>query len=230
MIDPRNVRGGTGLDPVRAEVDEILDSVFANARRSTEWFFRSFAKNPERVILANWLATRAWREIDYVFLLNAEINRYGLNFERKHITLLAKQAFQEAEHYELVSHAVESLGGTAPTSVPPDSAHWSEFLWECLERHPLAAIAAWNASETSASGSIEPTLRAAEQHGFDEVVRVHKKIQIDEKFHVGLGRQVLSRYAKTDDDRKEILRAMRGMHDIATTMFTPEVATRLLPS
>jgi hypothetical protein len=230
MADPRNVRGGSGLDPIRAEVDEVLDSVFMNAKTSSEWFFGSFAKNPEPLILANWLATRAWREIDYVFLLNAEINRYGLNFERRHITLLAKQAFQEAEHYELVSHAVESLGGTAPTSVPPDSVRWSEFLWACLDRHPLAAIAAWNASETSASGSIEPTLAAAERHGFDEVLRVHKKIEIDEKFHVGLGRQVLSRYAKTDDDREEILRAMRGMRDIATTMFTPEAATQLLPS
>jgi 1,2-phenylacetyl-CoA epoxidase catalytic subunit len=57
---------------------------------------------------------------------------------------------------------------------------------------------------------------------------VHRKIEIDEKFHVGLGRQILARYAKTDDDRKEILRAMRGMHDIALNMFAPESATRLL--
>lgn len=153
MVNVRNVRGGTGLDPISAEVDEILDSIFANAKRTSEQFFDSFALNPQPIILAEWLATRAWREIDYVFLLNEEIRRYGLGFERKHITLLAKQAFQEAEHYEAVSHAVESLGGTAPTSVPPDSRVWSEFLWDCLDRHPLAAVAAWNASETSATGS-----------------------------------------------------------------------------
>ncbi|TCP51837.1 hypothetical protein EV191_1061 [Tamaricihabitans halophyticus] len=94
-------------------------------------------------------------------------------------------------------------------------------MWDCLDRHPLAAIAAWNVSETSATGSLEPTFLAGEQHGFDEVVRVHRKIEVDEKFHVGLGRQVLARYAATDDDRNEILRAMRGMHSIASEMFTP---------
>ncbi|ORA31728.1 hypothetical protein BST13_24360 [Mycobacterium aquaticum] len=230
MVNVRNVRGGTGLDPIKGEVDEILDSIFATAKRTSEEFFESFALDPQPIILAEWLATRAWREIDYVFLLNEEIRRYGLGFERKHITLLAKQAFQEAEHYEAVSGAVESLGGTAPTTAPADSQAWSEFLWECLDRHPLAAVAAWNASETSATGSLEPTFLAGERHGFDEVVRVHRKIEIDEKFHVGLGRQILSRYAETDDDRNEILRAMRGMRDIAANMFSPDSATRLLTS
>ncbi|WP_171011592.1 MULTISPECIES: hypothetical protein [unclassified Gordonia (in: high G+C Gram-positive bacteria)] len=228
MVSVRNVRGGTGLDPIIDEVNEILDAIFSNARRTSEDFFDNFSRDPKPIILAEWLATRAWREIDYVFLLNAEIQRYGMGFERKHVTLLAKQAFQEAEHYELVGNAVESLGGKVPTSVPADSLQWSEFLWDCLDRHPLAAIAAWNASETSATGSLEPTFLAGEQHGFDEVVRVHRKIEIDEKFHVGLGRQILARYARTDEDRKEILRAMRGMHDIALHMFRPETATRLM--
>lgn len=228
MANVRNVRGGTGLDAIGAEVDEILDSIYATAKRTSEAFFDSFANDPQPIILAEWLATRAWREIDYVFLLCEEIRRYGLLFERKHITLLAKQAFQEAEHYDAVGSAVESLGGVTPTSVPADSLRWSEFLWECMDRHPLAAIAAWNASETSATGSLEPTFLAGERHGFDEVVRVHRKIEIDEKFHVGLGRQILSRYAETDEDRKEILRAMRGMHDIAANMFSPDSATRLL--
>ncbi|MDF2810776.1 MAG: hypothetical protein K0S56_1807 [Microvirga sp.] len=61
-------------------------------------------------MLAKWLETRAWREIDYVFLLNEQIRRYGMGSKRKHITLLAKQSFQEAEHYEDVGRAVESNG------------------------------------------------------------------------------------------------------------------------
>ncbi len=110
----------------------------------------------------------------------------------------------------------------AAVAVPEEARPWSEFLWDCLERHPLAAIAAWNVSETSASGSFEPTFRAGERHQFDEVVRVYRQIEIDEKFHVGLGRQILSSYARTDHDREEILRAMRGMRDIAWKTFTPE--------
>ena len=222
MVDVRKVRGGDGLDGISDEIDEILDSVVENTRVATEAFFASYAENPDPKILAAWLAPRAWREIDYVFLLNEQIRRYGMDFERKHITLLAKQSFQEAEHYEMVGKAIESLGGTVPTTVPHQAKPWSDFLWDCLERHPLAAIAAWNCSETSASGSFEPTFKAGEKHGFDEVVRIYKQIEIDEKFHVGLGRQVLAAYAKTDEDRYEIIRAMRGMRDIAWKTFTPE--------
>ncbi|MFU0504210.1 hypothetical protein [Pseudaminobacter sp. NGMCC 1.201702] len=223
MLDTKKVRGGNGLAPIDAEVDEILDDVFNITKEATESFFNAYNANPNPRILATWLETRAWREIDYVFLLNEQIRRYGLRFRRDHITLLAKQSFQEAEHYEEVGKAVESLGGTVPTSVPTAAVPWSNFLWECMDRHHLAAIAAWYVSETSASGSFEPTFKGAERQGHMDVVRIYKQIEIDEKFHTGLGRQVLSTYAETDQDREEILRAMRGMRDIAWKSFTPEV-------
>jgi len=222
MVDVGRTRGGTGLSPISNQVDEIMESVAASTRTATEAFFAAFADDPDPRLLARWLQPRAWREIEYVFLLNEEIRRYGFAFERKHITLLAKQSFQEAEHYDMVGKAIESLGGTVPVAVPEEAAPWSEFLWECLDRHPLAAIAAWNVSETSASASFEPTFLAGERHGFDEVVRVYRRIEVDERFHVGLGRRMLSRYAETDADRAEILRAMRGMRDIAWRTFTPE--------
>ena len=223
MLDVNKVRGGDGLAPISAQVDEILESVFESTRRATQTFFDAYQKNPDPKILATWLETRAWREIDYVFLLNEQIRRYGMRFKRKHITLFAKQSFQEAEHYEDVGRAVESLGGIVPTSVPDAAVTWSNWLWECMDRHHLAAIAAWYVSETSASGSLEPTFVGAGRQGHTEVVKIYKQIEIDEKFHTSLGRQVLSTYAKTDEDREEILRAMIGMRDIAWKSFTPEV-------
>lgn len=223
MLNVNQVRGGEGLEPIIAEVDEILASVVETTRTATERFFEAYHQNPNPKVLAKWLETRAWREIDYVFLLNEQIRRYGMGFERKHITLLAKQSFQEAEHYEDVGRAVESMGGVCPTSVPSQALPWSNWLWECMDRHHLAAIAAWYVSETSASGSFEPTFVGAERHGYTEVVRIYKQIEIDEQFHTSLGRQILSTYTKTDEDRTEILRAMRGMRDIAWKSFTPEV-------
>jgi hypothetical protein len=223
MLDVNKVRGGDGLAPISAQVDEILESVFETTRKATEAFFDAYNENPNPKVLATWLETRAWREIDYVFLLNEQIRRYGMRFKRNHITLLAKQSFQEAEHYEDVGRAVESLGGTVPTSVPEPAVPWSNWLWQCMDRHHLTAIAAWYVSETSASGSFEPTFVGAARQGHTEVVKIYKQIEIDEKFHTGLGRQILSTYAETDEDREEILRAMIGMRDIAWKTFTPEV-------
>ncbi|GAA1217059.1 hypothetical protein LY12_002072 [Prauserella alba] len=222
MVDVRNVRGGSGLEPIKAELDELLESVQVATAEATEAFFVSFDEDPDPARLAAWLIPRCWREIDYVYLLNEEIRRYGMQFERRHITLLAKQSFQEAEHYDMVGKAIESLGGSVPTTVPAEAEPWSLFLWECLDRHPLSAVAAWNLSETSASGSFEPTFRGAERHGLDEVTRIYKQIEKDEKFHVGLGLQMMATYVATDEDREEILRAMRGMRDIAWRTFTPE--------
>ncbi|MBA3448558.1 MAG: hypothetical protein H0T56_13320 [Pseudaminobacter sp.] len=223
MLDTKKVRGGKGLDGINDQIDEILESVFETTKKATESFFDAYHRNPDPRILATWLETRAWREIDYVFLLNEQIRRYGMRFQRSHITLLAKQSFQEAEHYEAVGKAVESLGGKVPTSVPSAAVPWSNFLWGCMDRHHLAAIAAWYVSETSASGSFEATFIGAERHGHKDVVKIYKQIEIDEKFHTGLGRQILSTYAETDEDREEILRAMTGMRDIAWKSFTPEV-------
>jgi len=116
--------------------------------------------------------------------------------------------------------AQRTRGGLGPISDQVDEV--MESVAASTRTATEAAIAAWNVSETSASASFEPTFLAGERHGFDEVVRVYRRIEVDERFHVGLGRRMLSRYAETDADRAEILRAMRGMRDIAWRTFTPE--------
>ena len=229
-LDTTKVRGGNGLDAIRDEVDEVLKSAFDTTKSATEAFFESYDENPNPKALAAWLANRCWREIDYVMLLNEQIRRYGLAYKRHHITLLAKQSFQEAEHYETVGKLVETLGGEVPTSVPAMAAPWSKFLWDSMDRHPLGAIAAWYASETSATGAFEPLFAGVERHGLKDVTKTYRQIEIDEKFHTSLGRQILSTYAKTDEDRAEILRAMRGMRDIAWTSLTPEAVAKALNS
>jgi hypothetical protein len=144
-------------------------------------------------------------------MLGEQIRRYGVLFERRHVTALARQLLDEAEHYDDVGRIIERLGGTVPTEPPPSAVRWSQFLWACLDRHPLGAIAAWNMSETAATGTLEGIVAAGQRYDLPEVVKTYEQIIRDEKFHVGLGRALLDRYISSDEDVAEVRRAMTTM-------------------
>jgi hypothetical protein len=200
-----------GLDPVRAELDALLAQTVETVRARSAAFWDAFESDRDPARLAAWFVPRCWREIDYVFMLGEVIRRYGLTFERRHVTALSRQLLDEAEHYDAVARIVERLGGRAPVVPPPSAIEWTTFLWDSLERHRLGAIAAWNMSETAATGTLEAIVEAGRRYDLPDVVRAYEQIIRDEKFHVGLGRLLLDRYCESDADRDEVMRAMRGM-------------------
>jgi hypothetical protein len=209
-----------GLDPIRAQVDAIAERATAAVRRRSDAFWTEYASHRDPVTLAAWFVPRCWREIDYVFMLGEVIRRYGLAFERRHLTALSRQLLDEAEHYERVGRIIEHLGGTVPVEPPPSARRWSAFLWESLDRHRLGAIAAWNLSETAATGTLDGIVEAGRRFQLPDLVRTYEQIIADERFHVGLGRLLLDRYAETDQDRAEVLRAIEGMAEIVVDSHT----------
>ena len=204
-------RARGGLDPVRAELDALLAQTVETVRERSRAFWQQYEADRDPARLAAWFVPRCWREIDYVFMLGEVVRRYGLEFERRHITALSRQLLDEAEHYDTVARIVERLGGRVPVAPPPSAVEWSRFLWESLERHRLGAIAAWNMSETAATGTLEAIVEAGRRYDLPDVVRAYEQIIKDEKFHIGLGRLLLDRYCENDADRDEVMRAMRGM-------------------
>jgi hypothetical protein len=207
----------------QAKISAIRDAVTASAAERTRAFLEGYVADPDPKLLAAWFGPRAWREIEYVFMLGEELRRYGLTFERPHMTALARQIEDEAEHYDAVGRIIEELGGVVPTTVPASAVTWSDFLWESLDRHRLGAVAAWYISETAAMGSMDGTMRLGEQLSLPRVVRVYTQILADEKFHLGLGRTLLERYCLDEHDLSEILRAMHGMAEIlAETAYVVE--------
>ena len=207
----RRGRAPRGLDPIRAEIDELCATTIAEVRRRADAYWDTYAANRDDAMLAAWFVPRCWREIDYVYMLGEQIRRYGARFERRHVTALARQLLDEAEHYDDVARIIERLGGTAPTEPPPSAVTWSKFLWDCLDRHPLGAIAAWNMSETAATGTLEGIVAAGQRYDLPQVVKTYEQIIRDEKFHVGLGRALLDRYIASDADVAEVRRAMTTM-------------------
>jgi hypothetical protein len=204
-------------ETIRREIDELCHRATAEVRARADAFWAEYEVDRDPVRLAAWFVPRCWREIDYVFMLGEEIRRYGMRFERKHVTALARQLHDEAEHYDAVGRIIERLGGDVPTAPPPSAEEWSAFLWESLERHPLGAIAAWNMSETAATGTLDGIVAAGRRYDLPDVARAYEGIIKDEKFHVGLGRLLLDRYAVDDHDVAEVRRAMAGMAEIVVS-------------
>ena len=194
-----------------AELDPLLEGAAADVRRRAEAFWAEYDRDRDPAVLAAWFVPRCWREVDYVFMLGEVIRRHGLSFQRKHLTALSRQLLDEAEHYEAVGRIIERLGGEVPTAPPPSARRWSGFLWESLDRHRLGAIAAWNMSETAATGTLEGIVAAGRKYQLPDVVKTYEQIIRDEKFHVGLGRALLDRYIADDRDLAEVHRAMTTM-------------------
>jgi hypothetical protein len=204
------------LAPLVEELEDIRARSITEVRQKTDafWEKQDGAAEPESLIA--WFQPRCWREIDYVFMLGEEIRRYGFGFERKHVTALAKQLFQEAEHYESVGRIIVGLGGEVPTEPPPSARAWSAFLWDCLDRHPLSAIAAWYMSETAATGTLEGIVAGGERYRMPDVVTIYQQIIKDEAFHLGLGRLLLERYVTSPADAAEVIRSIRGMAELVS--------------
>jgi Arc/MetJ family transcription regulator len=215
VVDPieqetRGRRRG-GLDPVREELDTLLAETVATVRERSQAFWETYESERDAARLAAWFVPRCWREIDYVFMLGEVIRRYGLTFERRHVTALSRQLLDEAKHYDAVARIVERLGGRVPVQPPPSAVEWNRFLWDSLDRHRLGAIAAWNMSETAATGTLEAIVGAGRRYDLPDLVRSYEQIIKDETFHVGLGRLLLDRYIESEADLAEVMRAMRGM-------------------
>jgi hypothetical protein len=215
VVDPieqetRGRRRG-GLDPVREELDTLLAETVATVRERSQAFWETYESERDAARLAAWFVPRCWREIDYVFMLGEVIRRYGLTFERRHMTALSRQLLDEAKHYDAVARIVERLGGRVPVQPPPSAVEWNRFLWDSLDRHRLGAIAAWNMSETAATGTLEAIVGAGRRYDLPDLVRSYEQIIKDETFHVGLGRLLLDRYIESEADLAEVMRAMRGM-------------------
>ena len=204
------------LAPLVDEVEDLRARSITEVRCKTDEFWEKQDGAEDREDLILWFQPRCWREIDYVFMLGEEIRRYGFGFERKHITALAKQLFQEAEHYESVGRIITRLGGEVPTEPPPSTRAWSEFLWDCLDRHPLSAIAAWYMSETAATGTLEGIVAGGERFRMPEVVTTYQQIIKDEAFHLGLGRLLLESYVTSSADASEAMRSIRGMAELVS--------------
>ena len=144
-------------------------------------------------------------------MLGEVIRRYGLTFERRHITALSRQLLDEAEHYDTVARIVERLGGRVPVRRRPRRSSGALPVGQPRPPPPRRDRRLEHERDGRHRARSRRSSRPGRRYDLPDVVRGYEQIIKDEKFHVGLGRLLLDRYAENEADRAEVMRAMRGM-------------------
>lgn len=178
-----------------------------------------FETHPTRESMIRWLGTRCWREIDYVFLINAIVNKYWSEFDPKIVTSLMKQSWDEARHYQQLAEIIELYGGKRPLQVTEVDKIWSKVLWDSVDKDKVAAISGWHLSETSGEGTFKFVIEGAKKWNYTEVSKAYEKIAQDELFHLNLGHEILERYAIDEASQKESIKAAQQIVQVLSKSY-----------
>jgi uncharacterized ferritin-like protein (DUF455 family) len=138
----------------------------------------------------------------------------------------ARQAGDEAGHFQLVAERLRALGFDMDAFVPPAANPLFQYmatLGSTVER----VAAGLFALESIAYGVNENFIAYCRAHGDDETVRLYETIiQPEEREHQAIGRGLLDKYVTTADARTRALATVDRVLEIATTTRAA-AATRL---
>jgi hypothetical protein len=129
----------------------------------------------------------------------------------------ARQAGDEANHFNLVADRLAALGFDIASFTPPPANPMFQFLrglTSTIER----ITAGLYVLETIAYGVNENFIALCEARGDAETVRIYRKyIQPDERAHQDLGRRLLAKYVSTPADERLARDTAGKLLDIAGT-------------
>jgi uncharacterized ferritin-like protein (DUF455 family) len=138
----------------------------------------------------------------------------------------ARQAGDEAGHFQLVADRLRALGFDVDGFVPPPMNPLFQYL-ATLESTVERVAAALFALESIAYGVNENFIAYSRAHGDDETVRIYETIiQPEEREHQEIGAKLLDKYVMTADERARAIAAVDRVLEIARSTRAA-AATRL---
>jgi hypothetical protein len=149
--------------------------------------------------LVEWLSFQAYYELRAAQFIGRWL---GDTPETDVLVLLAQQVEDEALHYEYCMRALSRRGVTSLDGWTPEP-EWEEWIdvWYPSGADTLERVAAHNL--TGELGACQAFLEIRPRLPLD-VKKTFDRIIPDEQFHMRLGRQVIERFAITDDDRARV--------------------------
>jgi hypothetical protein len=127
----------------------------------------------------------------------------------------ARQAGDEAGHFQLVADRMRALGFDVDGFQPPPANPLFQYL-ATLERTVERVAAGLFALESIAYGVNENFIAYCRAHGDDETVRIYETIiQPEEREHQAIGRALLEKYVTTADARARVIATVDRVLEIA---------------
>ncbi len=185
-----------------ASIIGLIESRRDAAEADVQSFFNRPMSEQE---LVEWLSFQAYYELRAAQFIGRWLSDTP---ERDALVLLAQQVEDEALHYEYCMRALDKRGVTSLDNWKPEP-EWEEWIdgWYPSGIDTLERVAAHNVTgevgACQAFYDIKPRIP-------DDVVKTLERIIPDEQFHMKLGRQILEKYALTDDQQERVrLRVVR---------------------
>lgn len=127
----------------------------------------------------------------------------------------ARQAGDEAGHFQLVAERLRALGFDVDTFVPPPANPMFEYL-AIIEGTVARVAAGLFALESIAYGVNENFIAYCRAHGDAETVRIYETIiQPEEREHQAIGRRLLDKYATTPELRAQAMQTVDRVLEVA---------------
>lgn len=128
----------------------------------------------------------------------------------------ARQAGDEAGHFQLVADRLTALGFDAASFVPPPASPLFEYLRGLTSTVERVAAGLFTL-EAIAWGVNENFMAFCAQRGDDETVRIYREyIQPDELAHQQIGRRLLDKLAAAPEQQRAAREAVARVLEIAT--------------
>ncbi|MCJ2542197.1 ferritin-like domain-containing protein [Thermostichus vulcanus] len=183
------------VQEIESEIEAHRDRAFTEAREQAFAPPETEIKPWPKERLIEWLSFQTYYEYQAILFISRWLQDTP---ETDALVLLCHQIEDESNHFRWLNRHLEAMGASLQDWQPlPEIKAWVETFYGSLP-DTISRLAAHNlAGESGACRSFASIL----PHLPPDLQKTMRKIMPDEQFHLNLGRQILSRYCKTDEQK-----------------------------
>ena len=197
------------------ELREDFQTLFDISEKQCRMYFSQPDLTKEK--MADFFKVRMFNERWNMVEISKKVSQLPVDTPADEAKLLAKQAFDEAEHFRLVCEVLEHI-----TSQPVDLNAFNETHGELRPGYGAMLIKKYEAQEDPlvlavyqflVEGQGSHVWATMADCAYDDFIKKrYAKIAKDEKFHMGIGRMMLEKLCETEESQEKALKIAREIY------------------